>query len=64
MESNPRVRSAVDFRKKALGDVRKITVGNAFVGNPGNHEGKAVLLSHTQWGVVIVASLSLACKQW
>lgn len=61
---HPRVKSAVDFRKNALGDMGKITVGNAFVGNPGNHEGKALLLSNTQWGVITVASLSLAYQQW
>ena len=49
MESNPRVRSAVDCREMAPGDVREeIAEGIAFGGKSGSHGGKVILLSHMQ----------------
>ena len=47
MWSNPRARGAVDCGEMDLGDVREeIVVGNAYRGEPGSHESKAILLSH------------------
>ena len=49
MESNLRVRSAVDCREMARRDVREeIVEGNASGGKPGSLGGKALLLSHVQ----------------
>ena len=48
LESNPRVRSAVDCTETAGGGIMEITVGNTFGGKPGSHGGKAILLSHAQ----------------
>ena len=49
MESNPRVRSAVDCREMAQGDVREeIAVGNACGEISSSHGCEAILLSHMQ----------------
>ena len=48
MQSNPKVRAAVDCGETDRGDVREeILVRNAGGGKPGSHGSKVILLSHT-----------------
>ena len=47
LESNPRMRSAVDCGKTARGDMREeIPAGNTFGGKQSSQGGKVMLLSH------------------
>ena len=49
MESNPRVRSAVDCGETDQGDLREeITVGKAYGGPLGSHGDKVIMLRHAQ----------------
>ena len=49
LDSNPRERTAVDFREMAEGmKGRRYTTRNAFEKKPSGHGSRALLLSHTQ----------------